>query len=296
MEASDEDEEDDDFDDFNEANDDGDSDFGSFDDVSFENDLLQLQPEPAATDQAAFDEQVLEDPQLFQERLELVLDTIFPQATAKEDHASSSNAFLSDRSLEIFTELATLPHLKPPNWKKLKIRHNLLIKLGIPINLDEISDDKHDTDKRSHLEIKHTHQRKKSINADDINWDGFDIPEFESLKLTGEEKVNLLNSTSQTLSRIERDNLNNSTRQYLESSSSDDALDSKLKQFQANYDELLTLSSIWNGHLKDLRNNFDIYESVVQNFIGYSQKLRREEILENLKKVKHKGKKSKRLW
>ena len=70
-------------------------------------------------------------------------------------------------------------------------------------------------------------------------------------------------------------------------------IDEKLNKLTSNYNELLTLSSIWINQIDQLHEEFEIYENVIQSFIGYNQKLRREEIFENLKKLKKKKKKGK---
>lgn len=271
-ESVDEDDEDD-FDDF--------SDFGSFDDTSFN------EPEPSLV---RFDDELFEDRAKFTAQVDKLMESIFDTPKPIE---TSSQQLLAGRSLEVFSALSTLPHLKPPNWIKLNIRHNLLIKLGIPINLDEIAD-KQPIKKSPLLEVNKT-TRRKSISTADIHWDEFNIPDIEKLNLSSDSKTQLLQTTPDILSRIETDILNNSSQQFLQDSSSEDALSHKLAQYQSDYEQLLTLSSVWKTHLAEVNNNFDIYESVVQNFIGYSQKLRRDEILDNLKKVK-KSNKNKKLW
>lgn len=80
--------------------------------------------------------------------------------------------------------------------------------------------------------------------------------------------------------------MENTSRQFLHDVKLDDVLDAKLTQLSNNHQELLKLSSIWQHQLHELRKDYEIYEQVVQSCIGYSQKLRREEILENLKKMR----------
>ena len=286
-------EEDEEFNDFNEE--DEFSDFGSFDDTSF-NEPEQQEPQ-ISKNLIRFDDELFENRKEFTVQLDKLMDSIFSESPKSRTDEGSPDSLLKGRSLEIFSELSTLPHLKPPNWIKLNIRHNLLIKLGIPINLDEIAQEAPSLKKTSvssHLEVlpgKTT--RKKSISSSDINWDGFEVPDIEKLNLSNDSRAQLLDTTPEILSRIETDILNNSSKQFLQDSSSEDALSKKLEQYQSDYQQLLTLSSVWNTHLAELTNNFEIYESVVQNFIGYSQKLRRDEILDNLKKVK---KSNKKLW
>lgn len=296
-------ESDDDFDEFNVANEvstgqeaDGDSDFGSFDDASF-NELEEPEELPPSINADStfaggyikFDDEVFNNSKKFDKNLKEIMDCVFPNVNMNKDRKDNADVLLSGRSTEIFEELSKLPHLQPPNWTKLNIRHNLLIKLGIPINLDEINKD-------ANLLQTPTTSRRKSVNEGDIKWDEFSIPSFEELNINGETKNDLLLKTSSILSSVETDNLNNSTKQFLEASSTE-SLQVKLKEYHDNYNKLIELSSIWNNQLNDLKKNFEVYESVIQNLIGYSQKLKREEILAHINKLKTKPKiKKKSFW
>ena len=48
-------------------------------------------------------------------------------------------------------------------------------------------------------------------------------------------------------------------------------IDEKLNKLTSNYNELLTLSSIWINQIDQLHEEFEIYENVIQSFIGYNQ-------------------------
>ena len=251
-----------------------------------------------------------------------------------------------DRVRTIYEQISTIPHLQPPNWVKLNIRHNMVINLGIPINLDELKSSApaptptpaptlaqsqeqaekiRDTQAPSQtqdtlpstslsdssltnstasqtgtrtLESGHllnvpsrgqSHHRRKSITADDIDWRDFDVPQFESLKLNAEESKKVIDETSKKLSQFEIDNMENTSLQFLESRDLE-FIEKKLSQLRSNRQELLQASSIWQNQLNELQKDYEIYENVVQSCIGYSQKLRREEIMENLKKMKLKKK------
>lgn len=43
-------------------------------------------------------------------------------------------------SRELYTQLITPPELKPLDWKRSRVRREQLISLGVPVNLDEVSD------------------------------------------------------------------------------------------------------------------------------------------------------------
>ena len=167
------------------------------------------------------------------------------------------------------------------------------------------------------------------INWNELNLIS-EIPKFESLNIDDNLKNSLINSTLDKLNQFELDNLyhnltttttttisvttaaegdgssNNNNNNNKSNSSSNDSgstiggghansqwIDEKLNKLTSNYNELLTLSSIWINQIDQLHEEFEIYENVIQSFIGYNQKLRREEIFENLKKLKKKKKKGK---
>lgn len=273
---------------------DDDSDFGSFDDASFteleepeEIKAVENRQEKVSGEYVRFSEEVLNNPTLFEKKLHETMDNIFTDISHSEHHKQDENSLLTERSSEIYKELSQIPHLQPPNWIKLNVRHNLLIKLGVPINLDEI--------KKENLLQTPKVPRRKSINEEDIKWDGFDLPAFEDLSISVDKKTDLLNKTTEILSVIETDNLNNSSHQFLESSNTV-SLQEKLKQYNDNYAQLIELSSVWNKQLDDQKQNYEVYESVIQNLIGYSQKLKREEILAHLKNIKLKSKTKKSFW
>lgn len=266
-----------------------DDDFGSFDDASFEE--FQA-PEPEITQGTATDTKfqftstIISDLEPFQTKLDELLDSIFPEADLETN--GSNTTLLRPQANDKLATLSRPPRLNPPNWIKLKIRHNLLIKLGVPINLDELESPNSVSITKSAV----SHYRRRSVNEQDIDFGEFDIPEFEQLNISSDQKEELLHKTNQLLSKIEEDNLNNTSQIFLESSL-DESLDAKLAQLRENFKQVIELSSVWQDQIKELRNSQEIYESVVQNMVGYSQKLQRNEFIEHLKK---KGKKGKRTF
>jgi len=396
------DDDDDDFDDFNEASfqqaptigstnqenghddndDDDDDEFGDFDDFQVsqpsptqqqQKQQSQTQSQSISIDKVNFPTTIFNSPKEFSQRLTTTLDEIFSTSTPilednnnnNKNQITTSIQLLNERSQEIYKQLSTLPYLQPTNWIKLNIRHNLLIKLGIPINLDELNDtntisanpnNKNIVTSETQNDLKipgynfgsgggggggsgggfvsvSGRQRKSSISINDINWNELnlisEIPKFESLNIDDNLKNSLINSTLDKLNQFELDNLyhnltttttttisvttaaegdgsNNNNNNNKSNSSSNDSgstiggghansqwIDEKLNKLTSNYNELLTLSSIWINQIDQLHEEFEIYENVIQSFIGYNQKLRREEIFENLKKLKKKNKKGK---
>lgn len=267
----------DDFDDFEQANHDEESeDFDNFDDFTTNNN-------------EKYDDATFADSKLFHAYLTKKLNEVFPDIQEIDERITGD--ILGERSSQIFGEISRVPRLKPQNWLKLKIRHNLLLNLGIPINLDEVNVE---AERNLNATTIKRARRKSNLQPEDINWENFEIPDFKGLKLTPEQRIQHLNDTNEKLSQIETDILNNTSKQFLTDTHNEELVDNKLAQLQHHFDELLELSSLWNNQLEELQKNFEIYESVVQSTIGYSQKLRRDEILEDMKKLS-KSKQKKKL-
>ncbi|SGZ52619.1 CIC11C00000001761 [Sungouiella intermedia] len=265
-----------------------DDDFGSFDEASFE-EFQEPEPErhPEETKRISLSSQDFLEAQRFLDKVDEILDSVFPEIQHRE--VAPTPLLKAEASQKLIT-LSRAPRLNPPNWIKLKIRHNLLIKLGVPINLDELeSPNTINISATANI----THNRRRSINEQDLKWEQYHIPEVETFNLTSEQKQELVGKTAEVLSKIEEDNLNNTSQLFLENSL-ESTLDMKLAQMKANYDQLIKLSAVWQDQMKELRNSQEIYESVVQNMVGYSQKLQRNEIIEHLQKTK--GKKGKRTF
>lgn len=252
-----------------------DDDFGSFDEASFE----EFQAPELQTEPTGFSSISLDNIDTVDNELQKIMDQVFPDITM--DSEAEAMPLIPD-TLTLFSMLSKNPRLNPPNWIKLKIRHSLLIKLGVPINLDEL-----DAPLVTSAGQTRGHSRRRSINVNDIDWEHYDIPEFSALGISPDEKQGLVTSTHEELSRIEADIMNNTSELFLQSSS-DESLESKLAQMQQNYAQLIKLSSVWQDQIRELQDSQEIYESVVQNMVGYSQKLQRNEILESLKRAKTK--------
>lgn len=262
-----------------------DDEFGSFDEASFDEFQAEEPQETQANQNSTFSSAVFQSESLINQRVEETLDKIFT-ITEQQSHQENGE-LLSDNAKEQFSSLSKIPHLLPPNWLRLNIRHKLLVNLGIPIDLDEL-------EKGGVAQMSHptTHQRKKSISEHDIDWTGFNVPSIETLSLDGEKKKHLLTQTNSILDDIEEFNLQNTSKLFLESSA-DEALEEKLSKMRENYKHLLELSAVWQDQIRELKNSQEMYELVVQNMVGYSQRLRRQEILDNLSRKKlKKGKRS----
>lgn len=253
--------------------DDEDDDFGSFDEASIEE---VLEPEPETELDAAFSSAVLHDFTQFKKNLDDLLDQIIPSADQEAKPLSSE--LLTEKASEKLKMFSALPRLNPPNWTRLKMRHGLLVSLGIPINLDEL-------ESSHNVPASKPTSKRRSITELDIQWGDFVVPEIETLSLSADRQQELMSQTLNILLRIEDDNLTNTTEQFLQLSA-EAVVDEKLLQMQNNYSQLVELSSVWQAQLKELRNSQEMFESVVQDMVGYRQKLQRNEILESISKSK----------
>lgn len=252
--------------------DEDDDDFGSFDEASFEE---VLEPEPELELDAAFSSAVLADFVQFNKNLDELLDKIIPPID--NELGTGSGDLLTERASEKLKMFSTLPRLNPPNWTRLKMRHGLLVSLGVPINLDELD---------SHIvPASKPYSKRRSITELDIKWGEFVVPDIETLSLSVDRQQELMTQTLPILSKIENDNLTNTTEQFLQLSAMA-IVDEKLLQMQRNYSQLVELSSVWQAQLKELKNSQEMFESVVQDMVGYRQKLQRNEILESISKNK----------
>lgn len=255
------DDDDDDFDDFNEFQ-------GSTD---FENPIIDDVEFSASTDTTGvFPESLFKNLDAYRSKLDDVLASIFDDLNVVDSVTNrEAISLLDDRSRQVSEEIARLPRLKPPNWTRLIIRHNLLISLGIPINLDETAG----------APAGGLLMAKSGPSAHKIDWKGLPVPAFEALNLEQAAADEILAKSAATLSRIDVDNLTNSTAQFLQTQP-ESVVDAKLELFKSNYTELLTLASVWQHQLEEQTKNTEIYGEVVQSMIGYSHKKQREEIME----------------
>lgn len=249
-----------------------DDDFDDFDDF---NEFQESSPPAFAfsgTDNSGtFPQPLFSNASAYRAKLDQVLLSVFGElAVGTGSEPSKLASLLDDRSRQVFQEISRVPRLSPPNWLRLNIRHNLLINLGIPINLDEVAT----APGHGLFDIKPSLQ---------VDWQGMPIPNPESL---GEELIaQLINNTPDTLARIETDNLTNSSVQFLENAP-DEVIDAKLHLFRDNYQELLKLAGVWQHQLENVTENTEIYGEVVQSVMGYQHKKRREELLEEKMKKK----------
>lgn len=255
------------------------SDFGSFDDLSIE-ETTEIDAGKARNSVSLLEvDKNLENNALILKKVEQLIDDIFPKAGDKSEYHNSLLELLSDGSKDIFDEVSKSPHLTPKGWNRLNIRRNLLIYLGIPINLDEL---------RAQSSPESLAIPKRSSKEESIDWTM--LKSLDDKDVPAESKIQeLLAKSSEILSKVETENLEHSSKQYLETLDLPELI-SRLSHFEESYSTLLDVALAWKVRLDDAKKNFDIYESVIQNFVGYSQRLGREELLANMKNLKKKHK------
>lgn len=214
----------------------------------------------------------------FRAKVDEVLGPVFDDVADHAEPTDDAPSLLDERSSQVYQEVSRIPRLQPPNWIRLNIRHNLLIKLGIPIDLDETSTaaaPEHTEGAPSLVE----RGRRPSVVSANIDWHGLPIPPLEALNLGPLIIKQRIEQTHATLDRIETDNMTNLTPLFL-ASAPEDVVDAKLAQFKRNFEELLTLASVWQNQMEEQLKNYDIYLEVVQSMVGYSHKKARHELEE----------------
>lgn len=261
---------------------DDDSDFGSFDDAEIE-EAVPASPPSTQEYSPLFDKKVMSGLDSFSKALGLALsswggDNICDMPT--------TDALLSGRAQEIYSELSSIPHLKPSNWVRSKLRRDLLLRLGVPIDLDELA--------AGHPQPTDLLKEPVAAEIQNIDWEGLVIPSLLQLNINDEQRNEYAANTSHTLEKITTDNLSNLSRQFLEEQISDEGLQAKLDQLTLNFKTLVSLASVWSKRLDELKSDHATFEAVVQNTTGYKQKLKREELRGQLKR--RGTKRNSRLW
>ncbi|ODQ79179.1 hypothetical protein BABINDRAFT_8767 [Babjeviella inositovora NRRL Y-12698] len=252
-----------------------DDDFGSFDDASF-----NLEP--------ASEKGTMPDPGPIQESyntdslLGLVtsrIQRIFSDAT-EPSHPSvaynpnlESHILLNERSHALYSRLSTVPRLTPQDWKKSKIRRHLLVNLSIPVDLGD-----------SHRRNIDEEDLFSYTQYKDLK---YEVPDLSDLKLTASEQEAILDSPEARITEAE--NISQKSVTYLQTLSVEElaALEAEMSSIVGS---LEAVNAVWLDRLKKLKHDNTTYESVVENFVGHTQRLTREEILKKVTLEKQKKK------
>ncbi|CCH44496.1 putative membrane protein [Wickerhamomyces ciferrii] len=251
---------------------DDDDEFGAFSDASF--DEFEQPPEPESPKQEEsistpetnnthlkLPQDLFDEPEMFQTRVQELLNQSFPEELPPASVPSNTDV-LNERSRLLLERLVALPYLKPYSWKKSSLRRQLLQTLGIDSEKDQI--------------------RRK--NLDDGS--NYKIPDFESLNISDEEAKKYRENTDEILNKFqesikEDDELTNLDQE---------TLNKVVLEYKEQIKELKKLLSIWEYEQKNLEIDNETFEGVVENLVGHTQRLRREETMKSLKKESRKSK------
>ncbi len=170
---------------------------------------------------------------------------------------------LNERSKLLLERLTALPYLKPHNWKKSSLRRQLLITLGIPDTESVVT-------------------RRKNLD------DGmqYKIVSFEDLGMSEQDAEKFKVKNDEIIENLEQSIKDDHVLQSL----NDDDLDGVVKDYESKIEEISKLLAVWEYEEKKLENDNSTFEGVVENLVGHTQRLRREETLKSLKKEAQKSK------
>ena len=242
-----------------------DDDFGSFSDASF--DEFEEPPENTSVQQPESEKiaSLLLSSYSDRDKLITIIDELtlqtfpdqLPTFTIPED-----TSILNPRSQHLLERLIAPPHLKPYNWKTGSLRRQLLMTLGLP-------DD--------------TIQKKERENGFDMST--YVVKTLEQLHIDDGQKKKMLEETNTKFAEIGN------------VITADDLLEMNDKELQMAIEKLEIQVSmvekylaVWDDEKTKLEEDRKTFESVVENLVGHTQRLRREETMKSLKKEKEKSK------
>lgn len=173
------------------------------------------------------------------------------QRIGPESGAGGDNLEMSDRSKKLYQRLVDqAPNMQQIDWKRSAIRRQLLLILGLPINLDEV-------------EPKQPEETPKNEEILDR------IPAFETTGLSEEERKKVLQGTDGQIEQFYGE-LQPSSYYKLSGSKPED-----LKDLEQIRDTLLTMVACWDKQVDDDRRDNELFASYVENLVGNTQKLSR---------------------
>lgn len=254
-------------DDDNDDDDDDDDDFGAFSDASF--DEFEQPPSPTTDTETIqkssyiqFPQNTFQDPAELQDTLTKLLDQTYPSQLPKLS-IPENTSILNERSQLLLERLTALPYLKPYNWRKSSLRRQLLVTLGIQDTEPAIL-------------------RKKNLD------DGmqYKIPSFQELGFTEEDGLKIKTQNDEILHRGEESVINGDDLELKD----EDKLDQLVEEYKSRIEEVEKLLAVWEHEREKLELDNETFEGVVENLVGHTQRLRREETLKSLKKEANKSK------
>lgn len=243
-----------DADDDADEDDDDDDDFGSFDDASIE--------EVTTAHENIFDS----DPEQISLYLNTVLLEILPTKPESQPIDTTLD-LLNVRSEELLSRLSERPTRKvimnEHAWKRSVIRREMLLNLGIPLNLDEIKDGK-----------PSFNEPVEQIKETDLN-----LPKFTDLNISTGELETLLQTTTDHL-----DSLNIQRAEYYRSISSEEKLKKVKSQLNEELEKLKKLYVSWLDNQSTLQRDNNLFQDYIENMVGNELKFRNEKLKMKLRR------------
>lgn len=253
------------------AQDDEDDDFGDFSDASFDDfEEPQAAPEPSSPtiegtetnptigQESEFPQSLFQDANALDTRINALCHEAFPRELEKFT-IPSNTSILNERSEHLLERLVTPPYLKPYNWKKGSLRRQLLVTLGLPEDV--------------------VVQR---VRNNEFDMTSYVAKKLEELSINADEKKKLLDITDEEVVRLQAHVLGEDELTGMD----EEQLDSAIAQLQQAVGDVEKLVSVWEDEKNRLEEDHRTYESVVENLVGHTQRLQREEALRALKKGK----------
>lgn len=255
-------------------NDDDDDDFGAFSDASFDEFEQPPNPtpdtdttisQPKSSQYTQLPQDTFSHPDELKETLSKLLDQAYPSELPKLS-IPENTSILNERSQLLLERLTALPYLKPYNWKKSSLRRQLLVTLGIP-----------DSEPTNVL-------RKKNLD------DGmqYKIISFQELGFTEDDAIKYKNQSDEILQKGEEvvKNGDDHAVEVLD----DEGIDQLIGKYKEEITQVENLLAVWEHEREKLELDNETFEGVVENLVGHTQRLRREETLRSLKKEANKSK------
>jgi hypothetical protein len=242
-----------------------DDDFGAFSDASFD-DFEEPQPQThgpeALSTSGSFPQSLFSDKEQLRAKLEELANAAFPDKLPRFS-VPDDTSILNVRSRHLLEQLTQPAHLKPYNWKRGSLRRQLLATLGLP-------DD--------------TLEKKERKNEFDV--ESYVVKKLKDMGISEDKKRQLMAGTDVKLKELEdvvysEDELNEMNEEEL------DIYIALLGEKVASVEEFL---SAWEDEKSRLEEDHKTFESVVENLVGHTQRMRRDEMMKSLKKAKEKGK------
>lgn len=244
----------------------GDDDFGAFSDASFADfeEPRELEEEVPAgqvpTVPSSLPQTLFQDRDALGTRLTELTLSLFPEQPAPFA-IPDDTLILNSRSQHLLDRLIAPPHLKPYNWQHGSLRRQLLITLGLPDDTME-----------------------KKVRKNEFDMDKYVVIKLDDLRISNDVRKEMIDGTDSLLdgiSLVSEDELFSMEQPQLEQ---------KIQQMELQLSQVERHLSVWEDEKHRLEDDHKTFESVVENLVGHTQRMRREETMRTLKKEKERSK------